>query len=67
MLYTRDAEPRRRDGDGQKGSPYEQGMARQQPDAAKGDAGAKNPVAQGTSRALRLPGDTEEPSRVLQA
>jgi hypothetical protein len=35
-------------------------MAQTEQDATQGNAGTENPVAQGTSKALHLPGSAEE-------
>jgi hypothetical protein len=35
-------------------------VARRKQDAAQGNAGAENPVAQGTPEALRMPGSFEK-------
>jgi hypothetical protein len=41
-------------------APDEQAMAQTEQDATQGNAGTENPVAQGTSKALHLPGSAEE-------
>ncbi|HKH97840.1 MAG TPA: hypothetical protein VJ999_01925 [Candidatus Sulfotelmatobacter sp.] len=43
----------------------EQSVAPEQQNACKRNAGAENPVAQGTSEALRLPGSAAKSKEVL--
>ncbi|MGA7859085.1 MAG: hypothetical protein WCA11_14210 [Terracidiphilus sp.] len=40
----------------------EQAVARTEQDAAKGNAGAENPLAPRTPNTLRMPGSAEEPA-----
>jgi hypothetical protein len=45
---------------------HEQTLARREQDAGKGNVGTKDPMAQATSGALRLPGSSKESVALYQ-